>query len=787
MKIFLKLLTLWAFVINSAFGQGDPAPFVKGMGSTGLGNSASTILVPNNQSTKINAYQALVETGNTNLLVNSGFEHSTPTTGWTLTNATAAVNTTNKLEGAKSLQVTPTVAGGGIKQIITLNASNLLGSQGVIEVPVRTSGTDVKVCFLANSVRTYCKDVPAFDSTSAFKTIVTPITFDGTSNGIEIYSTGTSVFIVDEIKIGRGLPLQNVNGAKLVGGVTITGCAGRFQTTSTTFASFGTQTGCVYTTFGQAVQPSVTNLPVIKFASLPAGDYIVEYTGAIFNATTGNNTWVKFHDGTGYMREEPWLSLGTSGGGGMAVSGSFSYATTQSNITFEARAKVQNGTGNLVGTTSEPGVIKVYYFPPESKIYTDFNSGFAENAGEIFATAQTSCPVGTLPADGSAVSRTTYAELFKNIGTTYGVGDGSTTFNVPNAKGVFIRGAGSQTISSITYTGTQGTTQGDQVQGHQHQFQTSSQGFASIAARGNDATLSTQNTNAIVTDGTNGTPRVGPETRPANISALYCIRAYNKNIVGSFAGIEKCANDYECTDTFSASIADTTATVSNENIDWISSCTNTGTGLYTCNLNANLKDGVNGLSSPMNCIANVSVTNNNTGANAYQVTTTQVFVSTFLSSTGALNNRAFTLKCQKGTNDYRPKTAKVASSIGVPTFQNTTLALKECVFDVSGAVDTFTTCTVNGTCSISKNWGNCISPSGVTNNGSGTFTINFNTGYWTSATTYQCFSRITNWQSAAVASILWESAKSQNQITALLYNSSGTTTNGAFTYRCVGY
>ena len=44
----------------------------------------------------------------------------------------------------------------------------------------------------------------------------------------------------------------------------------------------------------------------------------------------------------------------------------------------------------------------------------------------------TTTPPGYIAADGSAVSRTTYASLFAVIGTTYGVGDGSTTFNVPS-------------------------------------------------------------------------------------------------------------------------------------------------------------------------------------------------------------------------------------------------------------------------------------------------------------------------------------------------------------------
>lgn len=49
-------------------------------------------------------------------------------------------------------------------------------------------------------------------------------------------------------------------------------------------------------------------------------------------------------------------------------------------------------------------------------------------------------PTGWIPADGRALSRTTYAALFSAIGTAYGSGDGSTTFNVPDLRGEFLRG-----------------------------------------------------------------------------------------------------------------------------------------------------------------------------------------------------------------------------------------------------------------------------------------------------------------------------------------------------------
>ncbi|MHC2284418.1 microcystin-dependent protein [Bradyrhizobium barranii subsp. barranii] len=53
-------------------------------------------------------------------------------------------------------------------------------------------------------------------------------------------------------------------------------------------------------------------------------------------------------------------------------------------------------------------------------------------AGALMDFAQATAPAGWLPCDGQAVSRTTYADLFAAVGTTWGPGDGSTTFNVPN-------------------------------------------------------------------------------------------------------------------------------------------------------------------------------------------------------------------------------------------------------------------------------------------------------------------------------------------------------------------
>lgn len=63
-----------------------------------------------------------------------------------------------------------------------------------------------------------------------------------------------------------------------------------------------------------------------------------------------------------------------------------------------------------------------------------------ERPGKISHYAMAAIPQGWLKCDGSAVSRATYAALYAAVGTTYGAGDGATTFNLPDLRGEFIRG-----------------------------------------------------------------------------------------------------------------------------------------------------------------------------------------------------------------------------------------------------------------------------------------------------------------------------------------------------------
>lgn len=90
-----------------------------------------------------------------------------------------------------------------------------------------------------------------------------------------------------------------------------------------------------------------------------------------------------------------------------------------------------------------------------------------EPIGTIYAFAGNNIPSGYLPCNGGAISRTTYADLFAVIGTTYGAGDGSTTFNLPNLNNnSFLEGSNTAgTVKSAGLPNIEGVMKGYAVKG----------------------------------------------------------------------------------------------------------------------------------------------------------------------------------------------------------------------------------------------------------------------------------------------------------------------------------
>jgi microcystin-dependent protein len=138
-------------------------------------------------------------------------------------------------------------------------------------------------------------------------------------------------------------------------------------------------------------------------------------------------------------------------------------------------------------------------------------------AGAVQPFAMNSAPTGWLACNGDAVSRSTYSGLFSAISTTYGAGNGSTTFNLPDLRGYFVRGSG--TNSDGTASGTFGAKQADALKSHTHTYgwKGTTYGGANGGNGGTWQVDSTQSTSDAST-GASG------ETRPKNIAMLYCIK-----------------------------------------------------------------------------------------------------------------------------------------------------------------------------------------------------------------------------------------------------------------------
>lgn len=149
--------------------------------------------------------------------------------------------------------------------------------------------------------------------------------------------------------------------------------------------------------------------------------------------------------------------------------------------------------------------------------------------GAILPFAADDVPVGWLECNGAAISRTTYDDLFAVVGEVFGAGDGSTTFNLPDLRGEFIRGWADD--RSVDTGRVFGSSQGDIFQGHYHERNGKTEGVIDNYASGSNAFagggaayLLTDKVTAPITDGTNGTPRTGAETRPRNVALMYIIK-----------------------------------------------------------------------------------------------------------------------------------------------------------------------------------------------------------------------------------------------------------------------
>jgi microcystin-dependent protein len=98
-----------------------------------------------------------------------------------------------------------------------------------------------------------------------------------------------------------------------------------------------------------------------------------------------------------------------------------------------------SGTGIFTIPSPNSNTNRTLTLPDASGTILVSGSSGLTPAGTVIIVGMNSAPTGYLKANGAAVSRSTYATLFSVVGTTYGAGNGSTTFNLPDLRGNFTR------------------------------------------------------------------------------------------------------------------------------------------------------------------------------------------------------------------------------------------------------------------------------------------------------------------------------------------------------------
>ncbi|MBD3643534.1 MAG: tail fiber protein [Alcanivorax sp.] len=245
----------------------------------------------------------------------------------------------------------------------------------------------------------------------------------------------------------------------------------------------------------------------------------VDYTVSIFKATAEDN-----FTATTLIGQSDAISV--SGSEGTTIS----FSTAMGDCSNGVEIVVSAGCGAVsakdfyfTDVVFRKGAA-VSTFEPEPFEKVAIFDAAKRDIGKVDTWPVESLPRGWLVCDGSAVSRTTYAELFARYGTIYGNGDGSTTFNLPDYRGEFLRGwdngagidpdAATRTDRGDGTTGDNvGTKQLGQNEAHDHNFGVSTKtGGANVyLAKIDDDIESTQTTSESG----------GDEARPRNVYVVW--------------------------------------------------------------------------------------------------------------------------------------------------------------------------------------------------------------------------------------------------------------------------
>ncbi len=650
---------------------------------------SNVLQAPNSQVTNLGGINALIETGNKNILANASFEAlivSNVIPSWVLGDSLKTNETSIVIDGKRSLKANFTGDPLLLIQDSTTYAAQFAdGVQGIAMIRIKTSVAGLRVCPRSGGVTltSTCVSVVNNNKWGLYKV---PFILGGTSNGISVNSNSVAVsgdFYFDDAFVGAVdlkvdgqtaiVQTSYISQTATFGNTNITGSLTSSSATSGVY-SYNSSTG-VYTALRNSV---------------------IHVNASFRNSGAATSIPLIFKN-----------ALDVSFSSTAATSALWSNASASFDVVPGDTFRIQNATGN---TTDNQRILVTATAHERSSTYSSNNADtdwapcqFStlawQGLGTVTNSLQCKRQGGDLLISGSLVLGTvsaSAAQIPMPLWNGSQLAARSTANNITLGR---IARSNNTANSTKDYTVvlTNSTTSVLQIS------------VPEYAVTLNP--LSPQIANNILAN--------GDQLSFENIRVPIQFWENSNIIIGQFNGLESCQDSYTCTDTFSAKIS-SSGVVSDENLDFISgNCSVSGSSVYTCTLVNGLRGSGQNLTSGMNC--SVSPNADGVGTQFVSVngssTTTLTFATVFNSGTG---NRPFSVVCQKAGADYIAKSAKAVSSD-----QNVATPGQVKAVLVSALVtDGASTTTVSQDDSDFIN-GNCTNPS------AGNYTCTFNTNYFT--------------------------------------------------------
>lgn len=356
-------------------------------------------------------------------LANASFEAGV-SSGWTTTTVTSSNDTTNFTDGIQSALLTYSATSGDIAQSVTPTVQ-LSGVNMQAGCYVKTSLTTMQVCSLVGGTETNCQPVPATGSWVAVNS-----SFVGPSSGsigvrVKTTTSTTGTANVDQCYVGKAVNTAMLSQAQQVGTLTYAPTSGcDWSTASTSFTNYSAQVSCPAPSVTGSIAAPGTKIPAIVLNNIAPGTYEVtaQFEGGRGGSAGSYMAWA-LTDGTTTSGQNSTYFNTSTFYAPMTLTGIFTYTTAQSSVTINVQGETQSGSNTAhifadTANSNSPLFFTVKMLPTQQQAGYRPDQTPASWSGYQDSVASGCQASGSTLADPSACTGITLHELQnRNFGT----------------------------------------------------------------------------------------------------------------------------------------------------------------------------------------------------------------------------------------------------------------------------------------------------------------------------------------------------------------------------------